>query len=79
MTILNTPNSNEDEIKQKLEKALCSIHPNLFLLPSGGKTRAATEIIEKKEFELLLNALKKIADVVIFDSPLQVSFLIQLH
>ncbi len=69
MTILNTPNSNEDEITQKLEKALCSIHPNLFLLPSGGKTRAATEIIEKKEFELLLNALKKIADVVIFDSP----------
>ncbi len=69
MTILNTPNATEKEIIGKLEKALCNIHPNLYLLPSGGKTRAATEIIEKKEFELLLSSLKKLADVVIFDSP----------
>jgi len=69
MTILNTPNATEDEVTDKLQKVLCSIHPNLFLLPSGGKTRAATEIIEKKEFELLLTCLKKLADVVIFDSP----------
>ncbi len=69
MTILNTPNSTEHEITDKLEKALCNIHPNLFLLPSGGKTRAATEIIERKEFELLLASLKKLADVIIFDSP----------
>lgn len=69
MTILNTPNATEDEVTDKLKKVLCSIHPNLFLLPSGGKTRAATEIIEKKEFELLLTCLKKLADVVIFDSP----------
>ena len=69
MTILNTPNIRDDEIAKKLEKSLCNIHPNLYLLPSGGKTRAATEIIEKIEFQQLLNALKKIADVVIFDSP----------
>ena len=69
MTILNTPNATEEQISEKIEKCLCNIHPNLFLLPSGGKTRAATEIIEKKEFELLLAALKKMADVVIFDSP----------
>jgi len=69
MTILNIPNATEDEVTDKLKKVLCSIHPNLFLLPSGGKTRAATEIIEKKEFELLLTCLKKLADVVIFDSP----------
>jgi len=69
MTILNTPNATEDEVTDKLKKVLCSIHPNLFSLPSGGKTRAATEIIEKKEFELLLTCLKKLADVVIFDSP----------
>jgi len=69
MTILNTPNATEDEVTDKLKKVLCSIHPNLSLLPSGGKTRAATEIIEKKEFELLLTCLKKLADVVIFDSP----------
>ena len=69
MTILNTPNATEEEVTDKLKKVLCSIHPNLFLLPSGGKTRAATEIIEKKEFELLLTCLKKLADVVIFDSP----------
>ena len=69
MTILNIPNATEEEITDKLKKALRSIHPNLSLLPSGGKTRAATEIIEKKEFELLLTCLKKLADVVIFDSP----------
>jgi capsular exopolysaccharide synthesis family protein len=69
MTILNTPNATEEEVTDKLKKVLCSIHPNLYLLPSGGKTRAATEIIEKKEFELLLTCLKKLADVVIFDSP----------
>ena len=69
MTILNTPNATEEEVTDKLKKVLCSIHPNLHLLPSGGKTRAATEIIEKKEFELLLTCLKKLADVVIFDSP----------
>lgn len=69
MTILNSPNLSEEEITQKLKKSLRNIHPNLLLLPSGGKTRAATEIIEKKEFELLLSALKKMADVVIFDSP----------
>ena len=69
MTILNTPNATEEEVTDKLKKVLCSIHPNLSLLPSGGKTRAATEIIEKKEFELLLTCLKKLADVVIFDSP----------
>ena len=69
MTILNIPNATEEEITDKLKKALCSIHPNITLLPSGGKTRAATEIIEKKEFELLLASLKKLADVVIFDSP----------
>ena len=69
MTILNTPNATEEEVTDKLKKVLRSIHPNLSLLPSGGKTRAATEIIEKKEFELLLTCLKKLADVVIFDSP----------
>lgn len=69
MTILNSSNLSEEEITQKLKKSLRSIHPNLLLLPSGGKTRAATEIIEKKEFDLLLSALKKMADVVIFDSP----------
>ena len=69
MTILNSSNISEEEITQKLKTSLRNIHPNLLLLPSGGKTRAATEIIEKKEFELLLSALKKMADVVIFDSP----------
>ena len=69
LTILKTPNATEEEVTEKLKKVLCNIHPNLSLLPSGGKTRAATEIIEKKEFELLLACLKKLSDVVIFDSP----------
>ena len=49
--------------------ALTEIYPNLYVLPSGGKTRAATEMLERPDFDLLLNNLKKLCDILIIDSP----------
>lgn len=49
--------------------AMVEIYPNLFILPSGGKTRAATEMLEKPEFDAMLRSLREVADVIIIDSP----------
>jgi Mrp family chromosome partitioning ATPase len=49
--------------------ALTEIYPNLYVLPSGGKTRAATEMLERPDFDHLLNNLKKLCDILIIDSP----------
>jgi len=49
--------------------ALTEIYPNLYVLPSGGKTRAATEMLARPDFDYLLNNLKKLCDVLIIDSP----------
>ena len=38
-------------------------------MPSGGKTRAATEMLEQKEFDIVHNELKEMFDVIIVDSP----------
>ena len=38
-------------------------------MPSGGKTRAATEMLEQKEFDIVLAALRREFDVIIVDSP----------
>ena len=48
---------------------LTEIYPNLYVLPSGGKTRAATEMLERADFDILLNNLKKLCDILIIDSP----------
>jgi succinoglycan biosynthesis transport protein ExoP len=48
---------------------LVEIYPNLLILPSGGKTRAATEMLEKPEFDKMLFALKQNAEIIIIDSP----------
>ena len=37
---------------------LVEIYPNLLILPSGGKTRAATEMLEKPEFDKMLFQFK---------------------
>ena len=49
--------------------ALTEIYPNLYVLPSGGKTRAATEMLARPDFDLLLNNLKKLCDILVIDSP----------
>ena len=44
------------------------VYPNLRLLPSGGKTRTATELLEKMSFTNLLIKLKREFDVLLIDS-----------
>lgn len=44
------------------------VYPNLRLLPSGGKTRTATELLEKMAFTNLLIKLKREFDVLLLDS-----------
>ena len=39
------------------------------MLPSGGKTRAATEMLEHDDFSVVIESLKKNAEVIIIDSP----------
>lgn len=41
----------------------------MHVLPSGGKTRAATEMLERSEFDYVMNKLRQIAEVIIVDSP----------
>ncbi len=44
------------------------VYPNLRLLPSGGKTRTATELLEKMAFTSLFTKLKREFDVILIDS-----------
>jgi succinoglycan biosynthesis transport protein ExoP len=48
---------------------LVEIYPNLLILPSGGKTRAATEMLENPAFDKMLFSLKQNAEIIIIDSP----------
>ena len=58
MTILNTPNATEEEVTDKLKK-YCAVYTLIFFYYLlGGKTRAATEIIEKKNLSFYLPASK---------------------
>lgn len=44
------------------------VYPNLCLLPSGGKTRTATELLDKVAFTNLFIKLKREFDVILLDS-----------
>ena len=57
------------DLEAQLEDSLHEIHPNLKVLPSGGKTRAATEMLERTEFDLVMDKLRQMAEVIIVDSP----------
>ena len=69
VSLVNEALINPSNLKPSLLDTVHEIHPNLFLLPSGGKTRAATEMLEQKEFDLVHNELRKEFDVIIVDSP----------
>ena len=69
VTLVNEALINPSNLKQAVLDTVHEIHPNLFLMPSGGKTRAATEMLEQKEFDLVHNELRKEFDVIIVDSP----------
>ena len=69
LTLINDAENYENLLNDGIEKSITQIHPNLFVLPSGGKTRAATELLETQQYDRVLNTLKSIADVIIIDSP----------
>ena len=69
ITLVNEMSQNPNFIDSGLKKHLKNIHPNLNMLTSGGKTRSVTELIERKEFGILLDKLKAESDVIVVDSP----------
>jgi polysaccharide biosynthesis transport protein len=69
LSLVNEVGQNRKEIDQCVQDTLIEIHPNLFVLPSGGKTRAATEMLEHEDFTVVIESLKKNAEVIIIDSP----------
>ena len=68
VSLVNVASSKEN-LKNSINDSVQEIHPNLFILPSGGKTRAATEMLEQKEFDIVHYELKEMFDVIIVDSP----------
>jgi succinoglycan biosynthesis transport protein ExoP len=69
LTLVNDVGQKGTELEKAVSDVLVEVHPNLFLLPSGGKTRAATEMLEHEDFTVVINLLKKNAEVIIIDSP----------
>jgi len=69
LSLVNEVGQQGTEIEKVVSDVLTEVHPNLFLLPSGGKTRAATEMLEHDDFSVVIDLLKKNAEVIIIDSP----------
>ena len=69
LTLINEAKNGVENLRELTDKTLHPVHDNLYILPSGGKTRAATEILESAEFEMVTNHLKSLAEVIIIDSP----------
>ena len=70
LTLINETVANPSPKYDFLDSGtLVEIYPNLLILPSGGKTRAATEMLEKPEFDKMLFSLRQNAEIIIIDSP----------
>ena len=69
LSLINSEQSNDNELQTMAQNTVTQIHPNLFVLPSGGRTRAATELLESNGFDRVHKILRNIADVIIIDSP----------
>ena len=69
VTLVNEVAKGGSDLEAQLEDSLHEIHPNLKVLPSGGKTRAATEMLERTEFDVVMDKLREMAEVIIIDSP----------
>ena len=76
VSLVNCASTEPQKLKDSLLNTVVEIHPNLFILPSGGKTRAATEMLEQSGYDLVQNELRSEFDVVIIDSPPMGYFLI---
>lgn len=69
LSLVNQAGQKGVDMQKAVSEVLTEVHPNLFLLPSGGKTRAATEMLEHDDFSVVIDWLKKNAEVIIIDSP----------
>jgi succinoglycan biosynthesis transport protein ExoP len=69
LSLINAEVSDDFDLKELAGNTVVQIHPNLFVLPSGGRTRAATELLESNGFDRIHRVLRSIADVIIIDSP----------
>ena len=69
LSLINAEQSDDKVLQELAQSTVTQIHPNLFVLPSGGRTRAATELLESNGFDRIHRVLRSIADVIIIDSP----------
>ena len=69
LSLINSEQTDDAGLEEIAQNTVTQIHPNLFVLPSGGRTRAATELLESNGFDRIHRILRKIADVIIIDSP----------
>ncbi|MDI1251415.1 MAG: polysaccharide biosynthesis tyrosine autokinase [Lacunisphaera sp.] len=55
---------------QTIEQVVCkSVHPNLDIIPAGGRAKNPTQILNSKNFELMLSDLRKRYDRIFIDTP----------
>ncbi|HEX7631462.1 MAG TPA: polysaccharide biosynthesis tyrosine autokinase [Lacunisphaera sp.] len=55
---------------QTIDQVLCkNVHPNLDVIPAGGRAKNPTQILNSKNFELMLSELRKRYDRVFVDTP----------
>ena len=69
LSLVNDVGKPGQDVQNCISESLTEVHPNLFLLPSGGKTRAATEMLEQNDFSTVIDLLRRNAEVIIIDSP----------
>lgn len=55
---------------QTIDQVVCkSVHPNLDVIPAGGRAKNPTQILNSKNFELMLSDLRKRYDRIFVDTP----------
>ncbi len=55
---------------QTIDQVVCkNVHPNLDIIPAGGRAKNPTQILNSKNFELMLSDLRKRYDRVFVDTP----------
>lgn len=55
---------------QTIDQVVCkNVHPNLDVIPAGGRAKNPTQILNSKNFELMLSDLRKRYDRVFVDTP----------
>lgn len=55
---------------QTIDQVVCkNVHPNLDIIPAGGRAKNPTQILNSKNFELMLSDLRKRYDRIFIDTP----------